>query len=265
MALSVQDAADERGADEVVVAGEQEREGDLVDKRKLDPAGPRQVDQPDLKQPDQWQVNQVHPTGTVRRITPDPAVRGKALLEEPQRTEHQASDTERRNEQSVSEKESGRWIEAYQSAARLAEAMPQTQLTVCGDRESDIFELFDQSEVAPRNLRLLVRAQHDRLLSSGQKLWHQLREQPLGGTLTVRVPRRGDRPARVATLEVRWLALEAASPRVALKKSWSPIRLWAVLARELDPPPGPGSHRVGVGDGLGSRGLEDGGADDPVV
>ncbi|MBE7501712.1 MAG: IS4 family transposase [Verrucomicrobiales bacterium] len=148
------------------------------------------------------------------------------------------SDTERRNEQSVSEKESGRWIEAYQSAARLAEAMPQTQLTVCGDRESDIFELFDQSEVAPRNLRLLVRAQHDRVLSSGQKLWHQLREQPLGGTLTVRVPRRGDRPARMATLEVRWLALEAASPRVALKKSWSPIRLWAVLAQEVDPPQG---------------------------
>jgi hypothetical protein len=148
------------------------------------------------------------------------------------------SDTARRNEQAVSAKESGRWLEAYQSAARLAGAMPQTHLTVCGDRESDLFELFDQSEVAPRNLHLLVRAQHDRRLTGGQKLWHQLLEQPVGGTLAVRVPRRGDRPARVATLEVRWLGLEVASPRVALKKSWSPIRLWAVLAREVDPPRG---------------------------
>lgn len=149
-----------------------------------------------------------------------------------------ASDTKRRNEQSVGEKESGRWIEAHQSAARLAEAMPQTQLTVCGDRESDIFELFDQSQTAPRNLHLLVRAQHDRLLTCGHKLWSQLLEQPVQGTLPVRVPRRGDRPARVATLEVRWSAVEVESPRVALKKSWRPISLYSVVAREVDPPRG---------------------------
>lgn len=148
------------------------------------------------------------------------------------------SDTDRRNEQSVSEKESGRWIQSHQHAARLAEAMPQTHLTVCGDRESDIFELFDQSEVAPSNLHLLVRAQHDRLLTCGHKLWHQLLNEPVGGTLPVRVPRRGDRPARVATLEVRWSAIEVESPRVALKKSWRPIRLYAVMAREVDPPQG---------------------------
>jgi hypothetical protein len=149
-----------------------------------------------------------------------------------------ASDTDRRNEQAVCQKESGRWIEAHQSAARLAGAMPQTQLTVCGDRESDIFELFDQSQAAPSNLRLLVRAQHDRLLTCGHKLWHQLLEEPVGGTLWVRVPRRGDRPARVASLEVRWSVIEVESPRVALKKSWRPIRLSAVVAREVDPPRG---------------------------
>jgi hypothetical protein len=116
--------------------------------------------------------------------------------------------------------------------------MPQTQLTVCGDRESDIFELFDQSDVAPGNLHLLVRAQHDRLLTCGHKLWHQLLEQPVQGRLPVRVPRRGDRPTRLAILEVRWLAIEVGSPRVALKKSWQPIRLYAVMAREVDPPKG---------------------------
>jgi hypothetical protein len=148
------------------------------------------------------------------------------------------SDTAQRNEQSVAAKESGRWIEAYQSAARLARAMPQTHLIVCGDRESDIFELFDQTLTATPNLHLLVRAQHDRMLTEGPKLWSQLCEQPAQGTMPVRVPRRENRPARLATLEVRWACIEAAPPRVALKKSWQPITLWAVLAREIDPPKG---------------------------
>jgi hypothetical protein len=148
------------------------------------------------------------------------------------------SDTAQRNEQAVNEKESGRWIEAYQSAARLARAMPQTHLIVCGDRESDIFELFDQTLTATPNLHLLVRAQHDRMLTEGHKLWVRLGEQPAQGTMQVRVPRRENRPARLATLEVRWACIEAAPPRVALKKSWQPITLWAVLAREIDPPEG---------------------------
>lgn len=148
------------------------------------------------------------------------------------------SDADRRNEQSVSEKESGRWIEAYQSALRMARSMPQTHLVVCGDRESDLYELFDQTETAPRNLHLLVRAQHDRMLTDGQKLWHQLLDQAVQGTLRVRVPRRENRPARLATLEVRWACIEAASPRVALKKSWQPITLYAVVAREINPPVG---------------------------
>jgi hypothetical protein len=148
------------------------------------------------------------------------------------------SDTDTRNEQSVDEKESARWVQAYQEATRLARSMPQTILCVCGDRESDIFELFDQAEVAPKNLHMLVRAQHDRLLESGGKLWEELARQPLGGTLKVNIPRNTDRPARTATLELRWASVEIAPPRVALKKSWRPIRLCAVMARELNPPAG---------------------------
>jgi hypothetical protein len=148
------------------------------------------------------------------------------------------SDTEQRHEQSISEKESVRWIQAYQAALRMARSMPQTHLMVGGDRESDIFELFDQTETATPNLHLLVRAQHDRVLTEGHKLWTQLLQQEVQGTMEVRVCRRGDRPARQAILEVRWSRIEAAPPRVALKKSWQPITLYAVLVREIDPPQG---------------------------
>lgn len=150
----------------------------------------------------------------------------------------QDSDTGHRNEQSIDQKESLRWLLAYQAAARMAQAMPQTHLVVSGDRESDIFELYDHTQTAPPNLHLLVRAQHDRLLTPGHKLWQQLQRQPLGGRLKVRGPRRKDRPARQAVLEVRWAALQAAPPRVALKKSWSAGPLYALIAREVDPPQG---------------------------
>jgi hypothetical protein len=116
--------------------------------------------------------------------------------------------------------------------------MPRTQLVVCSDRESDLFDLFDQAQVAPRNLHLLVRAQHDRLLESGRKLWAELSRQPVGGTMQVQVPRNKTHAARTATLEIKWAAVEASPPRVALKKSWQPIRLYAVFAREVDPPTG---------------------------
>jgi hypothetical protein len=148
------------------------------------------------------------------------------------------SDTLQRNEQSVDQKESGRWLEAYQAAARLARSMPQTHLIVGGDRESDIYELFDQTTVAPANLHLLVRAQHDRMLSDGQKLFATLCEQPCQGRMQVRVPRRENRPARVANLELRWTLIQAAPPAVALKKSWPTLALYALLAREIDCPLG---------------------------
>ena len=116
--------------------------------------------------------------------------------------------------------------------------MPQTHLVVCGDRESDIFDLFDQAQDAPKNLHLLVRAQHDRLLSSGQKLWPHLWQQPVQGIMSVRVPRRDNTPARLATLELRWSAIEMAAPQVTIKRKWQPLCLYAVLAQEINPPAG---------------------------
>jgi len=54
----------------------------------------------------------------------------------------------------------------------------------------------------------------------------------------VRVPRSPGRPAREATLELRWMEVEIQPPAVALKKSWPPLKVYAVLAREARPPAG---------------------------
>ena len=129
------------------------------------------------------------------------------------------SDTAHRNEQSIDQKESGRWIDAYQAAAAAADQMPQTTILVCGDRESDIIDLYDRATVAPTNLYFLVRGQHDRTLRTGEKLWDHLSNQPVGGAIEVKIPRNTDRPARQATLELKWARVEILPPRVGRKNS----------------------------------------------
>jgi hypothetical protein len=145
----------------------------------------------------------------------------------------EASDTARRNEQSIDEKESGRWMRALQAGSHRARQMLQTHVVVCGDRESDIYELYDQVQAAPPNLHVLVRGQHDRCLKDGTRLLATLAAAPRGGTLKVEVPRRPGRPARTATLELRWRQVEVKPPAVALKKSWPPLTVYAVWAREV--------------------------------
>jgi hypothetical protein len=87
-------------------------------------------------------------------------------------------------------------------------------------------------------VHLLVRGQHDRALSDGTRLRESLAQVPVGGTLQVQVPRRADRPARSATLELRWKELEVQPPAVALKKSWPSLKLYALRAQEVHPPKG---------------------------
>jgi len=147
-------------------------------------------------------------------------------------------DPTHRNEQSFEEKESGRWIRAFQAASRLARQMPQTQLIACSDRESDLYELYDQKLAAPPNLHLLVRGQHDRCLTDGTSLLEALRRQPAGATLRVKVPRRKGRPERVACLQLSWREVQLKPPAVALKKSWPSLKLYALLAREVGAGPG---------------------------
>jgi Domain of unknown function (DUF4338)/Transposase DNA-binding len=146
------------------------------------------------------------------------------------------SDTARRNQQSIDQKESVRWVNAFQSAAGIAAQMPQTALVVCGDRESDMMDLYDRRGVAPSNVHFLVRGQHDRVLESGEKLWDCLSGQPLGGTMTVQIPRHKNRPARTATLELRWAKIRLPRQGLGCRKSRDCLELWALLAQEINPP-----------------------------
>jgi hypothetical protein len=116
--------------------------------------------------------------------------------------------------------------------------MPQTQLGVIADREGDLYELHDATQIGPANLHALVRAQHDRKLDGHQKLWAFMAHQPVGQTRQLKLPRHRGQPARTAEVQVRWASVTLEAPAVGCKKSWPPLTLWAVWVQEPDPPAG---------------------------
>ena len=143
-----------------------------------------------------------------------------------------------RNAKSIDEKESFRWIEAFQRGAAAARRMPQTQLVVITDREGDLYELHDAAQIGPANLHALIRAQHDRNLDGHQKLWAFLESQPVGQSRRLPLPRRRGQPARTAMVQVRWASVTIEAPAVGCKKGWPPLTLQAVWVHEPDPPAG---------------------------
>lgn len=143
-----------------------------------------------------------------------------------------------RNAKSIDEKESLCWLEALRAAATAARRLPHTALVTLADRGGDLYELHDLVQAGPPNLHALVRAQHDRNLESHQKLWAFMAAQPLGKRTTLEVPRQHGQRARTATVEVRWAPVTILPPEVHAKKTWPPLRLWAVWVHEPHPPAG---------------------------
>jgi hypothetical protein len=79
------------------------------------------------------------------------------------------------------EKESTRWIEGYERVAEQAADLPGTRLVYVADRESDILALMRRARDLGCPADWLIRAQHNRVLPEGQRLWdHAAQAEPLG-------------------------------------------------------------------------------------
>ena len=142
-----------------------------------------------------------------------------------------------RKQKSIEQKESYKWLKSYQAAAEAQRQCPDTMIVSVGDREADIYELFQLALQEPHGPKLLVRAEQNRLLADGQgHLWPFIEKQSLAGAYELEMARRHNRPARQAQLEVRCAPVQLNPPRD--KPHLKPLTLWAVLAQEMDPPEG---------------------------
>ena len=136
----------------------------------------------------------------------------------------------------IEQKESHKWLKSYQAAAAAQAHCPNTLVVSVGDREADIYELFEMAAKHPAGPKLLVRARHDRLLEDEElKLWPTMLARAVDAVHTLRVPRQGSRMQRQAQLAIRYapVALKAPKGRKA-----PAITAWAVLVQEQDAPVG---------------------------
>jgi len=137
----------------------------------------------------------------------------------------------------IEAKESNRWLEAAdQAKAVLADA---ALVTVVADREADIYEKWDR--LPDHRTHVLTRACRDRSLSDGRRLFATLasfeERHRFELDLTARPGKK--RTARTATIAVRYGPVCIRRPKACSDRQASPeIELFAIEAREIDPPPG---------------------------
>jgi hypothetical protein len=137
----------------------------------------------------------------------------------------------------IEDKESWRWIKSYQAVAAVQKRNPHIQLVSMGDREADIYELFEEALRDPDGPKLLVRAKHDRKVQDEQeRLFETIRAKPIAGYQPIQLPRQKNRPARVAKLAIRFAAVTLCPPQT--KPQLGPLDVQMVLAQEVDAPPG---------------------------
>ena len=151
----------------------------------------------------------------------------------------------------IEEKESYRWLETFQDAHGISGQLGGVHLVCIGDRESDIFELFDQRRRQGGAVDILVRAKHNRCLhNEEQKLFDHMAQGKPKGTVSISVPRQREKkgkpskpgrpslPAREAQVEVRFREVTICAPQTPLLKDKKPVELWAIYLYEKNPPPG---------------------------
>lgn len=142
-----------------------------------------------------------------------------------------------RHELPIEQKESNKWLKSFRQVAQAQRRSPDTTLVSVGDREADIYELFELALRDFSSPKLLVRAEHDRLLSDGQgHLLEAVAQGGLAGIQVIRVPRNKNCPAREASLEVRFAEVTLKPPH--RKLALGELTIWAVLAQEMDTPSG---------------------------
>lgn len=154
--------------------------------------------------------------------TRDPAERGQKKADRP-----------------IEQKESYKWLVGMNGTADLKLPNGTRLVQVC-DRESDIYEFFDHAIRIRQDV--LVRIVHNRNTVENNKLFDELEQAEVAGTVVVNIPRdtRRNLPSRTATLELHYKKVLLQVPQ-NLRSQYGDqpsLALTFILVREIDAPEG---------------------------
>ncbi|VVE86075.1 Transposase for transposon Tn5 [Pandoraea sputorum] len=129
-------------------------------------------------------------------------------------------------------KESTRWIEGYERVAEQAMDLPGTRWVYVADRESDIVELMTKARDLGYPADWLIRAQHNRVLPEGQRLWdHATQGEPLG-EIRFTLPGRQRQKAREVEQQIWSRRIDVPDGQGGV------VSINCLVAREIDAPVG---------------------------
>ena len=175
---------------------------------------------------------------TTLALTPERVPLGLLAQERWIRPVEEAGKKHTRRARAIAEKESHKWLQSVRAVSAARAACPHTHVISVGDAEADVYDLFLLER--PAGVDLLVRAAQDRRLAEPDH--HRLREalaaSPVAATLTLNVPRQGERLARTATLAVHWQRVVLRPPKARAAEGLPEVPVGAIWATEVDPPPG---------------------------
>ena len=119
-----------------------------------------------------------------------------------------------REKKSIEEKESNKWLKSFRAVEKLSKQAPNTTWVSVGDREADMYELFDITKDS--NVELLVRPYRNRKTDENEivylhyvarlSLWSSgdtLRKEKSLGTMIVKVAGSKNKKPREAKLDIR--------------------------------------------------------------
>ncbi len=152
--------------------------------------------------------------------------------------------SEKRSKPPFAEKESARWLRAFEAAATMC-ADGTTEVLSIDDRENDIYEVIAAER--PKGAHLLVRVgQNPRILAppsaesstessteSDEQTLTKIKDfaasLPAQGTMDVHIAHQGSQPERTVTVQVAFGCITILPPR----KSKGGVRMSIVVAREV--------------------------------
>jgi len=158
----------------------------------------------------------------------------------------------------IEEKESFRWVQGFLLTQEAARQLPDCEVFSISDREGDIYEVFAAWRLAAEEggacAQWIIRANQDRALEGlaeeePQKFFAALSSAPELGVVEFSITAKQQtkkikgshvkmtRSARVVRQRLRAMRM---TPRAPYRKGGKlpEVSFWAVLAEEIDPPPG---------------------------
>lgn len=142
----------------------------------------------------------------------------------------------------ITEKESYRWIASAQNTKESLSGADS--ITIIGDRESDIYELF--ATVPDNRTHLLIRAHIDRVLSEGIKLNKKISSSRVRSIYEFDVSKGKNRTKHTAKMTLKWEKVKLGHPSKKPMKDGSPafVDVTVIEARELPVSVKPGEDPI---------------------